>query len=48
MEGLSAQLRSDESRNLHLGRVVLLISILSLGRARNSANYFAWLLGLHL
>lgn len=48
MEGLSAQLRSDESRNLHLGRVVLLISILSLGRARNSANCFARLLGLHL
>jgi hypothetical protein len=48
MEGLSAQLRSDESRNPHPGRVVLLTSILSLGRARNSANCFARLLGLHL
>ena len=48
MEGLSAQSRSNESRNPHPGRVVLLTSILSLGRARNSANCFARLLGLHL
>jgi hypothetical protein len=48
MEGLSAQSRSDESRNPHPGRVVLLTSILSLGRARSSANCFARLLGLHL
>ena len=48
MEGLSAQSRSNESRSPHPGRVVLLTSILSLGRARNSANCFARLLGLHL
>jgi hypothetical protein len=48
MEGLSAQSRSDESRNPHPGRVVILTSILSLGRARSSANCFARLLGLHL
>jgi hypothetical protein len=48
MEGLSAQSRIDKSRNPHPGRVVLLTSILSLGRARNSANCFARLLGLHL
>jgi len=48
MEGLSAQSRSNESRNPNPGRVVLLTSILSLGRARSSANCFARLLGLHL
>ena len=48
MEGLSAQSRTDQSRNPHPGRVVLLTSILSLGRARSSANCFARLFGLHL
>jgi hypothetical protein len=48
MEGLSAQSRTDKSRNPHPGRVVILTSILSLGRARSSANCFARLLGLHL
>jgi len=48
LEGLSAQSRSDGSRNPNPGRVVLLTSILSLGRARSSANCFARLLGLHL
>ena len=48
MEGLSAQSRSNESRKPQPGRVVLLTSILSLGRARSSANCFARLFGLHL
>ena len=48
MKGLSAQSRSDKLRNPYLGRIVLLTSILSLGRAWSSANCFARLPGLYL
>ena len=47
IEGLSQQSRGTP-RNPYSGRVVLITSIFSLGRARNTANCFARLLGLHL
>ena len=48
MEGLSTQIRSYKSQNPHPKRVVLLTSILLLGRAQNSTNCFAQLLSLYL
>ncbi|OXV11490.1 hypothetical protein Egran_00749 [Elaphomyces granulatus] len=49
VEGLSQQSRlRGNPRNRHTGRIILIASIFSLGRARNTANCFARLLGIHL
>jgi hypothetical protein len=49
VEGLSQQSRlRGNPRIRHTGRAVLIASIFSLGRARNTANCFARLLGVHL
>jgi len=49
VEGLSQQSRlRGNPRIRHSGRAVLIASIFSLGRARNTANCFARLLGIHL
>jgi hypothetical protein len=48
IEGISAPNREERSRDPHGGRAVIVTSIFLLGFARNSANGFARLLGLHL
>ena len=48
IEGISAPNREERSRDPHGGRTVIVASIFLLGFARNSANGFARLLGLHL
>ena len=48
IEGISAPNREERSRDPHGGRTAIVASIFLLGFARNSANGFARLLGLHL
>jgi hypothetical protein len=48
VHGLAENSRKDYNREEQNGRLVLVASILSLGRARNTANCFSRLLGLYL
>lgn len=48
VHGLAENARQDYNREEQNGRIVLVTSVLSVGRARNTANCFSRLLGLYL
>ena len=48
VHGIAENARQDYNREEQNWRMVFIASLLSVGRARNTANYFSRLLGLYL